>query len=90
MSGQAHDNMTAAQHDGIHRIDLSMAVTSGAGCGKTFVLSRRYLQVLLDDGQPDAPSRVVAVTFTEKATASGVSVNSTITGVPACENLKAL
>ncbi|MFW6155107.1 MAG: UvrD-helicase domain-containing protein [Planctomycetota bacterium] len=60
-------HLTAAQQAGIERIDLSMALTSGAGCGKTFVLSRRYVQVLEDDGQSDAPTRIVAVTFTEKA-----------------------
>ena len=59
--------LTDAQRAGIERTDLSMAVTSGAGCGKTFVLARRYLKVLADDGRPDAPSRVVAVTFTDKA-----------------------
>ncbi len=60
-------SLTDAQRDGIERTDLSMAVTSGAGCGKTFVLTRRYLKALADDGAPDAPTRVVAVTFTEKA-----------------------
>lgn len=59
--------LTEEQRMGIERTDLSMALTSGAGCGKTFVLARRYEKVLLDDGRPDAPSRVVAVTFTEKA-----------------------
>ncbi len=60
-------HLTDAQRAGIDRTDLSMALTSGAGCGKTFVLSRRYVKVLEDDGRPDAPTRVVAVTFTEKA-----------------------
>ncbi|NLF32149.1 MAG: UvrD-helicase domain-containing protein [Planctomycetes bacterium] len=59
--------LTDAQRAGIERTDLSMALTSGAGCGKTFVLSRRYVKILHDDGRPDAPTRVVAVTFTEKA-----------------------
>jgi len=59
--------LTSAQRAGIEGTDRSMAVTSGAGCGKTFVLTRRYLQLLAEDGQPDAPSRVVAVTFTDKA-----------------------
>ena len=59
--------LTEAQTAGIERTDLSMAVTSGAGCGKTFVLARRYVKLLLDDGRPDAPGRIVAVTFTDKA-----------------------
>ena len=60
-------NLTPAQSDAIYRTELSMALTSGAGCGKTYVLARRYVQVMEDDGKPDAPLRVVAVTFTEKA-----------------------
>ncbi|NQU75403.1 MAG: UvrD-helicase domain-containing protein [Planctomycetes bacterium] len=65
----AHATMTLsdAQRDGIERTDLSMAVTSGAGCGKTLVLTRRYVKALIDDGRPDATNRVVAVTFTDKA-----------------------
>ncbi len=59
--------LTDAQRASIERTDLSMAVTSGAGCGKTFVLARRYLQVLEDLALPEAVSRVAAVTFTEKA-----------------------
>ncbi len=59
--------LTAAQKASIERTDLSMAVTSGAGCGKTFVLTQRYLRLLEQDGTNDAPAHVVAVTFTEKA-----------------------
>ena len=51
--------LTDAQRAGIERTDLSMAVTSGAGCGKTFVLARRYLTALTKDGRPDAPGHIV-------------------------------
>ena len=63
----ASNEPTAAQRASIERTDLSMAVTSGAGCGKTYVLTQRYLRLLDQDGRPDAPSRIVAVTFTDKA-----------------------
>ncbi|RME03164.1 MAG: hypothetical protein D6812_05450, partial [Deltaproteobacteria bacterium] len=45
----------------------SVAVVAGAGTGKTFMLTRRYLHHLLVDGH--SPLEVVAVTFTEKAAA---------------------
>ncbi len=46
----------------------SMALRSGAGCGKTFVLAKRYTQLLTNAG-PDAAGlrRLVALTFTDKA-----------------------
>ena len=43
----------------------SIAVTAGAGTGKTFVLAERYLYYLRDRGC--SPLEVVAVTFTDKA-----------------------
>ncbi|MDP6634896.1 MAG: UvrD-helicase domain-containing protein [Phycisphaerae bacterium] len=48
--------------------DQSMALRSGAGCGKTFVLARRYTQ-LLTGPQDDSRSlrSLVALTFTDKA-----------------------
>ena len=52
-------------------IDLaaeSMALRSGAGCGKTFVLARRYTQLLTGAGEDASPlRRLVALTFTDKA-----------------------
>jgi len=52
-------------------IDLaaeSMALRSGAGCGKTFVLARRYTQLLTGAGEDTSPlRRLVALTFTDKA-----------------------
>ncbi|NJN60454.1 MAG: UvrD-helicase domain-containing protein [Coleofasciculaceae cyanobacterium RL_1_1] len=43
----------------------SVAVTAGAGTGKTFVLAERYLYYLRDRGC--SPLEVVAATFTDKA-----------------------
>ncbi|MBE7382989.1 MAG: UvrD-helicase domain-containing protein [Leptolyngbya sp. SIO1E4] len=49
----------------------SVAVTAGAGTGKTHMLSERYLYFLTEhDGKPKpsySPLQMVAVTFTEKA-----------------------
>jgi ATP-dependent helicase/nuclease subunit A len=50
--------------------DVPIALSAGAGCGKTFVLTERYLSHL-EPGSPDAPSpdlsRLVAFTFTDRA-----------------------
>ncbi|MBO9997624.1 MAG: UvrD-helicase domain-containing protein [Cyanobacteria bacterium SID2] len=43
----------------------SVAITAGAGTGKTFTMAERYLYHLQEDGL--SPLQVVAVTFTEKA-----------------------
>jgi len=43
----------------------SVAITAGAGTGKTFVLAERYLYFLRDRGF--SPLEVVAATFTDKA-----------------------
>jgi ATP-dependent helicase/nuclease subunit A len=51
-------------------LDRHTAVAAGAGSGKTFVLVERYLRALdAVRARPSALSRVVAVTFTERATA---------------------
>lgn len=42
-----------------------LALTANAGSGKTFVLARKYLNTLIDDGLDI--SNVAAITFTEKA-----------------------
>jgi len=47
----------------------SIALTSGAGCGKTLVLARRFTTLLLDSEDGDALQRLVALTFTDKAAA---------------------
>ncbi len=53
-----------ARDDAIHRIDTSFVIAAGAGAGKTETLIRRLEQVLAHDGDP---SRIVAITFTERA-----------------------
>ena len=52
----------------IDRAEENVALLSGAGCGKTFVLARRFAELLCRrESDPDALRRLVAVTFTEKA-----------------------
>ncbi len=51
--------------------DVSIALSAGAGCGKTFVLTERFLDYF-DPGRPghlrpDDVGRLVAITFTERA-----------------------
>ncbi|NNJ27054.1 UvrD-helicase domain-containing protein [Alienimonas chondri] len=67
----------AQQSDAVgHRIS-SVGLSAGAGCGKTTVLIERFLQELEpadeNDGRPQGLPAVVAITFTEKATAEMVS-----------------
>ena len=52
----------------IERIGENVALRSGAGCGKTFVLARRFTELLRAGADAEAPlSRLVALTFTDKA-----------------------
>ena len=51
----------------VERIGESIALRSGAGCGKTFVLARRFTELLLAARDEAPMSRIVALTFTEKA-----------------------
>jgi ATP-dependent helicase/nuclease subunit A len=57
-------NLTDEQKLAAHA-DGSIAVTAGAGTGKTAMLAERYLHHVLVDGL--SPLSIVAVTFTEKA-----------------------
>ncbi|MFP3937468.1 MAG: UvrD-helicase domain-containing protein [Phycisphaerae bacterium] len=61
--------LTGAQRRaGIERTGDNLALRSGAGCGKTLVLTRRFAELLLETGRDVNPlDRLVAVTFTEKA-----------------------
>ncbi|MCP4377179.1 MAG: UvrD-helicase domain-containing protein, partial [bacterium] len=61
--------LTVAQKKAaIDYADQSMSLRSGAGCGKTFVLARRYTQLLNSAQEETSPlRRLVAMTFTDKA-----------------------
>ena len=52
----------------IHTLDASLAVSAGAGSGKTFTLTRRIVHAL-SSGVVEDIGRVLAITFTSKAAA---------------------
>ncbi len=58
----------AQQAAAVDRAGESIALLSGAGCGKTFVLSLRFLQLLQRmSPEEDSLSSLVALTYTRKA-----------------------
>jgi ATP-dependent helicase/nuclease subunit A len=57
--------LTARQRRAVATRGVSVVLSSGAGCGKTHVLTERYLSHLLDDGAE--VGQVVAITFTDRA-----------------------
>jgi ATP-dependent helicase/nuclease subunit A len=57
--------LTGQQHAAVYRRGTSVVLSSGAGCGKTHVLTQRYLSHLRLDGAE--VGQVVAITFTERA-----------------------
>ncbi len=59
--------MKPSPKDTVSRLDRGLCVNAGAGSGKTAMLVHRYVEILRQ-GKSD-PSRVVAITFTEKAAA---------------------
>ncbi len=62
-------SLTPQQAQAITARDVSVALAAGAGCGKTFVLTERFLSCL-DPQQPGGPLRLdqlTAITFTERA-----------------------
>lgn len=59
------NTFTAQQQTAIRTRDVSVVLSSGAGCGKTHVLTQRYVSHLKND---DATvSEIVAITFTDRA-----------------------
>lgn len=57
--------LTAEQLEALDVAFVSVSLNSGAGCGKTTVLTERYLRVASTHER--GPAGVVALTFTEKA-----------------------
>ena len=53
----------------IRRARDTLALLSGAGCGKTFVLARRFTELLTTSTHAAPLGRIVALTFTDKAAA---------------------
>lgn len=61
---------TDQQRAAIELRTASVGLSAGAGCGKTFVLTQRFLSHLEPDAPHPGPARVsqlVAITFTERA-----------------------
>ncbi|MEX2112152.1 MAG: UvrD-helicase domain-containing protein, partial [Pirellulales bacterium] len=65
------DLWTNEQRQAIETRDVSVSLSAGAGCGKTFVLTRRYLAYFSPHDpqalRPDDLHHLVAITFTERA-----------------------
>jgi ATP-dependent helicase/nuclease subunit A len=57
--------LTPQQREAVSRRGSSVVLSSGAGCGKTTVLTERYLSHLEEDGAE--VGQVVAITFTDRA-----------------------
>src|SRR5438128_1822153 len=62
---------TDQQTKAIKTRDVSIALSAGAGCGKTFVLTERFLEYF-DPRDPDALQphelgHLIAITFTDRA-----------------------
>jgi len=57
-------NLTPSQQDAL-ALDKNIAVTAGAGSGKTRILVERFIKIALRN--PELTTRVAAITFTEKA-----------------------
>jgi ATP-dependent helicase/nuclease subunit A len=62
---QLSDELTDQQRRAVTKRHTSIVLSSGAGCGKTTVLTERYLSHLRDDGAE--VGQVVAITFTDRA-----------------------
>ena len=59
-------NFTDQQLQAITTIDNNVAVSAGAGSGKTRVLVERFLHIL-EQGKNVSPKEILAITFTRKA-----------------------
>ncbi|WP_136591485.1 UvrD-helicase domain-containing protein [Salinigranum halophilum] len=59
--------LTAEQEDALV-IDRNVAITAGAGTGKTTTLTKRYVQIL-ESNPESTPKDIVTITFTRKAAA---------------------
>ncbi|MCI0332498.1 MAG: UvrD-helicase domain-containing protein [Planctomycetes bacterium] len=62
--------LTPEQQCAIQTRDVSVALSAGAGCGKTFVLTQRFISHLTpEDGREDRArlGQLIAITFTDAA-----------------------
>ncbi len=64
----ASGRLTPEQHAAVFAQGVSVALSAGAGCGKTLVLTERFLAHLEPGGGPATSlSQIVAISFTDKA-----------------------
>ena len=66
VSSGSVSSLTPQQQAAIGVRDVSIALSAGAGCGKTFVLTERFMS-LLQPATGIQLGQVVAITFTERA-----------------------
>ncbi len=69
MAAAASERLTEQQQRAIAARGVSVALSAGAGCGKTFALTERFL-ASLEPGASGGPARLdqlTAITFTERA-----------------------
>ena len=62
--------LTPQQQQALETRDVSVALSAGAGCGKTFVLTERFLSHLEPKPNTDVTNqlgKLIAITFTERA-----------------------
>src|SRR3954454_3441594 len=64
MNSGREEFLTEQQCRAIFTRDLSVVLSSGAGCGKTHVLTERYLAHLREGAEV---GQIVAITFTDRA-----------------------
>ena len=66
---KARDALTDQQRQALETRDVAVALSAGAGCGKTFVLTQRYLSHVAPPApeQPAELSELLAITFTKAA-----------------------
>jgi ATP-dependent helicase/nuclease subunit A len=67
MSAPSTPRFTPQQQAAIDTRDVSVGLSAGAGCGKTFVLTQRFLSHLQPGPNSVPLSSLVAITFTERA-----------------------
>ncbi|MCA8987144.1 MAG: UvrD-helicase domain-containing protein [Planctomycetaceae bacterium] len=58
---------TEQQHQAIFTRDVSVALAAGAGCGKTFVLTERFVNELIRNPDAETLDQLLAITFTDRA-----------------------
>ena len=58
---------TPQQEQAITTRSVSVALAAGAGCGKTFVLTQRFVAQLVEDPSEETLAGLMAITFTDRA-----------------------